>query len=114
MEQKDTLLGVLLKAGAGPRRKIAAAIMEGRVTVNGRMVDSLRFPLDPAVDLITMDGEEIRPEKERPVYLMLNKPAGVLSTVRDERGRKTVLDLVLPDLFRPCPDKIFLSPQVEN
>ena len=99
MKQKDTLLGVLLKAGAGSRRKVAAAIMEGRVTVNGRVVDSLRFALDPEKDIIALDGKEIKTESERPVYLMLNKPAGMLSTVRDERGRMTVMDLV-PEKYR--------------
>ncbi len=99
MDEEDDLLGVLIEAGIGSRRKIAAAIMQGRVTVNGEVVSDLRYPVDRKKDRISIDGEEVVLKKEQPVYLVLNKPKGVLSTVKDERGRKTVLDFV-PDKYR--------------
>ena len=86
-------------AGAGSRRRVAEAIMRGVVMVNGRIVEDLNFQVDVARDRVTLDGRgvELRPAKK--VYLMLNKPRGVLCTARDERGRKTVLD-ILPQKYR--------------
>jgi 23S rRNA pseudouridine2605 synthase len=94
-----SLLKALMGAGAGSRRRVAEAIMRGVVMVNGRIVEDLNFQVDVARDRVTLDGRgvELRPAKK--VYLMLNKPRGVLCTARDERGRKTVLD-ILPQKYR--------------
>ena len=97
--EKSDLLGVLLESGIGSRRKIAAAIMQGRVSVNGKTADNLRHPVNPEKDTVSIDGKEIQIKTERVVCLALNKPAGVLSTVRDDRGRRTVIDL-LPEKYR--------------
>ena len=97
--KEDNLLRVLIEAGVGSRRKLAAAIMKGRVTLNGSVVSDLRYPVDISKDAITLDDEAIGMAKKELVYLMINKPAGVLSTVRDERGRKTVADLI-PEKYR--------------
>jgi 23S rRNA pseudouridine2605 synthase len=99
MREQEDLLGVLIKSGTDSRRKLAASIMEGRVTVNGVEATSLRQPVNSRKDRIIIDGREIRPVKEKLVYLLLNKPQGVLSTVSDDRGRKTVTDFI-PEKYR--------------
>jgi len=99
MSGREDLLKVLTGAGVGSRRKVAAAIMEGRVTVNGKVAENLRQPVDSRKDRITFDGVEINPVTEEHVYLVLNKPPEVLSTVSDDRGRKTVTDFI-PEKYR--------------
>jgi 23S rRNA pseudouridine2605 synthase len=99
MNEKENLLSVLTGASAGSRRKVAAAIMEGRVTVNGKVAENLRQPVNSRKDRISVDGMEIILVKEKHVYLVLNKPPDVLSTVSDDRGRKTVIDFI-PEKYR--------------
>lgn len=95
MKPKEDLLSLLIKSGTGSRRKLAEAVMQGRVAVNGVKAMNLRQPVDSRKDVITIDGKELSaPKKEEFVYLLLNKPPDVLSTVRDDRGRKTVSDLI--------------------
>jgi 23S rRNA pseudouridine2605 synthase len=98
MESK-ALLKILVEAGAGSRRRVADAIMHGLVQVNGSVVADLRYVVDEAKDRITIDGRVVDIKPQKHVYLMLNKPAGILSTVRDERGRRTVID-ILPEKYR--------------
>ncbi len=90
------LLKVLINSGIGSRRWLTEAIKTGRVAVNGEIVEDFRHPVDVAEDRISVDGRYIGSEVGAMVYLMLNKPKGVLSTSRDERGRHTVLDLLPP------------------
>lgn len=99
MSEKEDLLRILTGAGAGSRRKVAAAIMEGRVTVNGKVAENLRQTVDSRKDRIVIDGVEIKLAKEKHVYLVLNKPPDVLSTVSDDRGRKTTIDFI-PEKYR--------------
>ena len=99
MNEKEDLLRVLSGSGVGSRRKVAAAIMESRVTVNGKVAENLRQPVDSRKDRIAIDGVEINVVKEKHVYLVLNKPPDVLSTVTDDRGRKTVVDFI-PEKYR--------------
>ena len=94
-----TLLKALVEAGVGSRRRVADAIMHGLARVNGVVVSDLRYAVDEAKDRITVDGRAVDIKPQRHVYLMLNKPAGILSTVRDERGRRTVID-ILPEKYR--------------
>ena len=94
-----TLLKALVEAGAGSRRRVADAIMHGLVRVNGVVVSGLRYAVDAAKDRVEVDGRVVGIKPQKHVYLMLNKPAGVLSTVRDERGRRTVID-ILPEKYR--------------
>ncbi|MFC1988309.1 pseudouridine synthase [Chloroflexota bacterium] len=96
--KKDNLLGILIEARIASRRKLAAAIMEGRVTVNGKVANNLRSPVNQK-DKITIDGQAVGLKPKQYVYIMLNKPDGVLSTVRDERGRKTVSSFI-PGKYR--------------
>lgn len=94
-----TVLKALVLAGCGSRRAMAEAIKQGRIAVNGAPVASFKHELDSIRDALTMDGNPIKIRLAESVYLMLNKPAGVLSTTRDERGRKTVIDL-LPPIYK--------------
>lgn len=74
----------------------------GRVTVNGQVVTELGSKVDPLVDVVAVDGV-VCSIAEKPVYLMLNKPAGYLTTMKDPQGRPTILDMVpteqYPGLF---------------
>lgn len=94
---RERLQKILARAGHGSRRSAEALITAGRVTVNGARVTELGAQADPAVDLIELDGQPLRLEAPH-VYLVMNKPAGLLTAVRDPRGRRTVMDLLPPDL----------------
>lgn len=94
---RERLQKVLARAGIASRRAAEGLITAGRVTVNGVVVDRLGSTVDPEQDVIAVDGRPIALGKPR-TYLLLNKPPGYLSTVRDERGRPTVMDLVPPDV----------------
>jgi 23S rRNA pseudouridine2605 synthase len=93
------LLKVLTEAGIDSRRRLADAIREGRVRINGSVAEDFRQPVDVVKDKITINGQPVDLKPEQLVYLMLNKPAGVMSTTSDERGRRTVIDL-LPEKYR--------------
>jgi 23S rRNA pseudouridine2605 synthase len=82
---------ILAAAGIDARRRAEDLIRAGRVRVNG-VVARLGERADPWRDEVSLDGEPIRPE--RPVYWMLHKPRGVVTSTRDPEGRTTVLDLV--------------------
>ncbi|MFC2021237.1 pseudouridine synthase [Chloroflexota bacterium] len=97
--KKENLLGILIEARIASRRKLAAAIMEGRVTVNGKMITNLRHPINAVKDSITLNGQAVVLKPKQYVYIMLNKPDGVFSTVSDERGRPTVIDYI-PQKYR--------------
>ena len=83
------------KAGAGSRTESAGWIEAGRVRVNGRVVrDPFRW-VDLERDRLSLDGRPLSAPASR-VYLLLYKPKGVVTTARDERGRRTVMDLLPP------------------
>lgn len=83
---------ILAKAGIASRREAEKLILEGRVTLNGRVVQ-LGAKADPEKDHIKVDGKRI-PRPEPKITLVLNKPRGYLSTVKDPKGRPTVMDLL--------------------
>lgn len=90
--ETERLQKILARAGYGSRRACEQIIEEGRVTVDGRTAQ-LGDQADPEAQQIKVDGAPI-PEPQRRVYIMLNKPRGVISTTSDPRGRRTVLDLI--------------------
>lgn len=84
---------VLAAAGIASRRASEQLIDEGRVEVNGRVVTEQGLRVDPDTDVIRVDGSRI-PAPRRHVYLVLNKPRGVVSTMEDPEGRRTLTDLL--------------------
>ncbi|MBN1218494.1 MAG: rRNA pseudouridine synthase [Anaerolineae bacterium] len=99
----ERLQKVMAHAGVASRRACEAIIQQGRVTVNGKVVTELGVKVDPHHDEIVVDGRSLFRQAEKPVYIILNKPAGILSAASDEqRGRKTVVDLVdVPERVYP-------------
>ena len=97
---KQSLLKVLTRAGIGSRRQMTEAIKGGRVMVNGEVITAFNHPLDAEGDEVLLDCKTVANKPQQFVYLALHKPKGVLSTVRDERGRRTVLDLLPPEYRR--------------
>jgi 23S rRNA pseudouridine2605 synthase len=94
----ERLQKILAAAGVASRRAAEEMIAAGRVTVDGR-VAVLGDRADPATDAIAVDGRPVgAPEALR--HIVLNKPAGVMSTVHDRHAARTVVDLVPPGLAR--------------
>lgn len=82
----------LAQTGIGSRRRAEELIESGKIRVNGNTVTQQGTKINPEVDIITVDG--VRVEFEKKIYLLLNKPAGFLCTLRDPQGRPTVAELV--------------------
>src|SRR5262245_17911411 len=89
-QQGERLQKVLAAAGIGSRRICEVLIVEGRVTVDGQ-VARLGQRVDPEAAEIHVDGQRVITDV-RKVYLAMNKPRGVLSTMDDEQGRRDLLD----------------------
>jgi len=94
------LQAYLARSGLGSRRACEQLILDGRVTVNGATVQELGTRVSEA-DLVTLDGREVRPET-RLRYLVLNKPAGYVSSMSDEKGRA-----VAADLIKGIPERVY-------
>ena len=99
-EHSIRLQKLLARAGFGSRRDVERFLVEERVTVNGR-VAQLGDRADPRVDDIRFDGERLL--REKPSYWIVNKPRGVVTTVRDDEGRRTVIDLLPRNVGRLFP-----------
>jgi 23S rRNA pseudouridine2605 synthase len=84
---------VLAEAGIASRRASEILIDEGRVEVNGAVVTEQGRRVDPATDVIRVDGSRV-PPPQRHVYIVLNKPKGVVSTMSDPEGRRALGDLL--------------------
>lgn len=89
----ERLQKILSRAGVASRRAAETLIAGGRVTVNGQIVRTLGSKADLDCDAICVDGTRVR-TPGRLVYLLLNKPRGVITSRSDPRHRPTVLDLV--------------------
>ncbi|MEH7130149.1 pseudouridine synthase [Neobacillus drentensis] len=95
----ERLQKVIAQAGIASRRKSEELIKEGRVKVNGKVVTELGLKVSSS-DRVEVNGIQI--EKEEPVYFLLYKPRGVISSVNDEKGRK-----VVTDYFQHVKERIF-------
>ncbi|KQR94637.1 pseudouridine synthase [Chryseobacterium sp. Leaf180] len=90
---KDTirLNKYIANSGICSRREADDLITQGLVEVNGKVVNEMGYQVQKS-DKVVFDGQNITPEK--PVYILLNKPKGYISTTKDDKARKTVMDLV--------------------
>ncbi|MDF2570760.1 MAG: rluB, partial [Sporomusa sp.] len=97
----ERLQKVIAQAGIASRRDAEELITAGRVTVNGKVVTELGTKIEPRRARVTVDGKPLKAEKY--VYILLNKPKGVVTTLEDPRGRKTVADIVakIPERIYP-------------
>ncbi len=83
----------LAECGVCSRRKADEIIAQGRVTVNRKTVSEMGFDVDEKKDVVYLDGKKIVPVTHYE-YIMFNKPKGCVTTVSDEKGRKTVYDFI--------------------
>lgn len=98
---EERLQKFLARAGVASRRGAEQLIIEGKIRVNGVVVKELGTKIKPGQDKVFYNGKLIKPEAEK-VYYILNKPKGYISSVKDERGRKTVVDI-----FTDVEERIF-------
>ncbi len=96
--RKVRLQKLLAEAGIGSRRQCEQFILEGRVTVDGRVVNELGTAVEPHRQQVRLDGEPVRPQRKR--YFLINKPPGYVCTNRDPQGRPRAIDLVPQDDMR--------------
>ena len=97
---QERLQKILAAAGIASRRACEAIILDGRVQVNGKTVSELGAKADPRRDKITVDLIPIH--REAPVYILMNKPKGYVTTVKDDQGRPTVMALL-----RDLPGRLY-------
>ncbi|MCM3784051.1 rRNA pseudouridine synthase [Neobacillus mesonae] len=86
----ERLQKIIAQAGIASRRKSEELILSGKVEVNGEVVTELGTKANPDEDIITVNGKPIRSEKK--IYLVMNKPKGVITSAADPEGRKIVSD----------------------
>lgn len=89
---EERLQKYMASCGVASRRKCEELILEGKVKVNGVVIKELGTKVT-CKDLVEYNGKAIKKEEEK-VYFMLNKPEGYITSVKDEKGRKTVIDLI--------------------
>lgn len=75
------------------RRTVDEYILQGRITINGISINQPGFKINPEKDKVSVDGEPIKISTKK-IYIILNKPINVISSVSDEKRRKTVVDLI--------------------
>ena len=97
--KKIRLQKYLADCGVASRRKAEELILQGRISVNGTIVTELGTKVDDN-DIIFFDGNRVKKE-EQLIYILLNKPVGYVTTVKDQFQRPTVVDLV------DVPERIF-------
>ena len=90
----ERLQKYMANCGIASRRKCEEYIIQGRVTVNGEKVKEVGIKIEPKKDKVCFDGKQIDKPKEKPIYILLNKPIGYVTTVKDQFNRKTVMNLV--------------------
>ncbi|GAC43663.1 pseudouridine synthase [Paenibacillus popilliae] len=90
---EERLQKIMANAGVASRRKCEQLILDGKVEVNGEVVTALGVKADPATDMIAVNGKPITANANK-VYAAFHKPKGVITSMSDPEGRKTVLDFV--------------------
>lgn len=94
VEDGERLQKVLAQAGIASRRAAEQMILDGRVTVDDKVVRKLGTRVDPATQVIHVDGSRVLAEPAKHVVLALNKPEGMVSTMSDPDGRPCIADLL--------------------
>lgn len=102
MKQLIRLNKFLRDSGVASRRKVEEIIKRGEIRVNGLVVNNMGFKVDPEKDIVELKGIRIEPISNK-IYGILNKPFGVVSTMKDPQGRSCV-----GDLLNPLGTKVFL------
>ena len=90
---QERLQKVIAHAGITSRREAERLILEGQVVVNGSVITTLGTKVDPAHDVITVKGTRVKPAPEK-LYVLMNKPVGYVSTVKDPQQRPVIIDLL--------------------
>ncbi|BCZ46341.1 pseudouridine synthase [Clostridium gelidum] len=90
---EERLQKYMASCGVASRRKCEEIILAGKVKVNGVLVNEVGTKVNPLEDVVEYEGKIISKEENK-VYIMLNKPEGYISSVKDEKGRDTILDIV--------------------
>ncbi|MBC8590552.1 pseudouridine synthase [Wansuia hejianensis] len=83
----------MAKCGVASRRKSEEMIVQGLVRVNGNLITELGTTIDPLRDIVKVNDKIINLESDK-IYIILNKPIGYVTTLKDEKDRKTVIDLI--------------------
>jgi 23S rRNA pseudouridine2605 synthase len=94
IEEKVRINKYLAMCGVASRRAADQLVIEGKVTVNGRVADEPGFRVDPRNDEVIVDGRLLAKLEEKMVYILFNKPRNVITTSHDELDRQQVLDYV--------------------
>ncbi len=90
---EERLQKYLANCGIASRRKCEELILQGKVRVNGAVVTELGTKINSDVDIVEYNGNQVKDASEK-VYILLNKPIGYVTTVKDQFNRDTVLDLI--------------------
>ena len=93
MEDKIRLQKYLAECGIASRRKAEELILQGKIRVNGKIVTELGTKIMPQIDKVFYNDKEIHRQEEL-IYILLNKPIGYVTTVKDQFNRDSVLDLI--------------------
>ena len=90
---EERLQKFLARSGIASRRKSEELIENGKIKVNGQVVSELGVKINPEMDIVEYNGKQIKEENKK-VYILLNKPIGYVTTVKDQFKRDTVMELV--------------------
>lgn len=100
---EERLQKFLARNGVDSRRKCEQYILEGKVSVNGNIVKKLGEKINPEVDIVKFNGKIVQNNKDELVYILLNKPVGYVTTVKEQFNRKKVTDLIEKNDVRLVP-----------